>query len=84
MGYESGLAKEADYVAVKVPVFSFPKLLDADNHLGPEMKSTGEVLGIAKDFETALFKGCAGGISAAFRPSSGPAAHRRSGFRAGS
>ena len=57
MGYESGLAKEADYVAVKVPVFSFPKLLDADNHLGPEMKSTGEVLGIAKDFETALFKG---------------------------
>lgn len=57
MGYESGVAKEADFVAVKVPVFSFPKLVDADNHLGPEMKSTGEVLGIANDFETALFKG---------------------------
>ncbi|MBR0599694.1 carbamoyl-phosphate synthase large subunit [Sinanaerobacter chloroacetimidivorans] len=57
LGYGSGVCKESEYVAVKVPVFSFPKLHDADNHLGPEMKSTGEVLGIDKDFETALFKG---------------------------
>ncbi len=57
LGYESGVCKEADYVAVKVPVFSFPKLHDADNHLGPEMKSTGEVLGIDHNLETALYKG---------------------------
>lgn len=60
LGYESGVCPEGDYVAVKVPVFSFPKLHDADDHLGPEMKSTGEVLGIDKDFETALFKGLIG------------------------
>ena len=57
LGYGSGVCPEGDYVAVKVPVFSFPKLHDADNHLGPEMKSTGEVLGIDRDFETALYKG---------------------------
>lgn len=56
-GYESGLYPEADYIAVKVPVFSFAKLHDVDTQLGPEMKSTGETLGIAKDFEDALFKG---------------------------
>ncbi|MEG2199893.1 MAG: ATP-grasp domain-containing protein, partial [Anaerovorax sp.] len=60
LGYESGVCPEGDYVAVKVPVFSFPKLHDADDQLGPEMKSTGEVLGIAKDFETAIFKGLIG------------------------
>lgn len=60
LGYESGVCPEGEYVAVKVPVFSFPKLHDADNHLGPEMKSTGEVLGIDKDFESALFKGLLG------------------------
>ena len=57
MGFESGLYKEADYVAVKVPVFSFEKLHDVDTMLGPEMKSTGECLGIAKTFEDALLKG---------------------------
>lgn len=57
MGYGSGLYPEGDYVAVKVPVFSFEKLHDVDTALGPEMKSTGEVLGIAKTFEEALFKG---------------------------
>jgi carbamoyl-phosphate synthase large subunit len=56
-GYQSGLYKEADYIAVKVPVFSFEKLHDVDTALGPEMKSTGECLGIAKRFEDALFKG---------------------------
>jgi carbamoyl-phosphate synthase large subunit len=56
-GYESGVHPEGDYVAVKVPVFSFEKLHDVDTQLGPEMKSTGEVLGIAKTFDEALFKG---------------------------
>ncbi len=56
-GYESGLYPVGDYVAVKVPVFSFEKLHDVDTQLGPEMKSTGEALGIAKTFEEALFKG---------------------------
>lgn len=60
MGYEPGLVPDADYVAVKVPVFSFSKLTDADSMLGPEMKSTGEVLGIDKDFESALYKGLLG------------------------
>ena len=54
-----GLYKEAEYVAVKVPVFSFEKLHDLDTHLGPEMKSTGEVLGIAHSLEEALDKGLA-------------------------
>ena len=56
-GYQSGLHKEGDFIAVKVPVFSFEKLHDVDTALGPEMKSTGECLGIAKTFEDALFKG---------------------------
>ncbi len=57
MGYGTGLYKQADIVAVKVPVFSFEKLHDVDTQLGPEMKSTGEVLGIAKTFEEAIMKG---------------------------
>ena len=57
LGYESGLYPEGEYVAVKVPVFSFEKLHDVDTMLGPEMKSTGECLGIAKNFEDALLKG---------------------------
>ena len=56
-GYGTGLYKESEYVAVKVPVFSFEKLHDVDTSLGPEMKSTGEVLGIAKTFDEALYKG---------------------------
>ncbi len=60
LGYESGLYKTADYVAVKVPVFSFEKLQDVDTMLGPEMKSTGECLGIAHSFEDALVKGLLG------------------------
>ena len=60
MGYSSGLVPNADYVAVKVPVFSFSKLTDADSLLGPEMKSTGEVLGIDDTFEQALYKGLLG------------------------
>ncbi len=57
LGYQGGLYPAADYIAVKVPVFSFEKLHDVDTHLGPEMKSTGEVLGIAKTLEEALLKG---------------------------
>ena len=56
MGYTSGLQKEADYYAIKMPVFSFEKIRGADISLGPEMKSTGECLGIAKDFNEALYK----------------------------
>ena len=56
-GYQSGLHKEGDFIAVKVPVFSFEKLHDVDTALGPEMKSTGECLGIERTFEDALFKG---------------------------
>ena len=56
-GYQSGLHKEGDFIAVKVPVFSFEKLHEVDTALGPEMKSTGECLGIARTFEDALFKG---------------------------
>ncbi|MGI6736484.1 MAG: carbamoyl-phosphate synthase large subunit [Anaerovoracaceae bacterium] len=59
-GYAPGLVPSGDYVAVKVPVFSFSKLTDADSQLGPEMKSTGEVLGIDRDFESALYKGLLG------------------------
>ncbi len=55
--FGTGLYKEADYIAVKVPVFSFEKLHDVDTTLGPEMKSTGEVLGISKSFHEALYKG---------------------------
>ncbi len=57
LGYGTGLFPAGEYVAVKVPVFSFEKLHDVDTQLGPEMKSTGEVLGIAKNFQDALVKG---------------------------
>jgi len=57
MGIESGIGKIPPYVAVKVPVFSFEKLADVDTHLGPEMKSTGEVLGIGENLKEALYKG---------------------------
>ena len=57
MGYETGLYPCSPYYAVKVPVFSFEKLSNVDTQLGPEMKSTGEVLGIARTMEEALFKG---------------------------
>ncbi|MGN0240590.1 MAG: carbamoyl-phosphate synthase large subunit [Candidatus Weimeria sp.] len=60
MGYEPGLAPEADYVAIKMPVFSFEKLRGAEISLGPEMKSTGECLGIAPTFNEALYKAFAG------------------------
>ncbi len=56
LGYTPGLQKEADYFAVKMPVFSFEKIRGADIGLGPEMKSTGECLGIARTFNEALYK----------------------------
>ncbi len=56
LGYEPGLQKEAAYVAIKMPVFSFEKIRGAEISLGPEMKSTGECLGIAKTFNEALYK----------------------------
>ena len=64
LGYGTGLYKSSPYVAVKVPVFSFEKLNDVNSQLGPEMKSTGEVLGIGKTIEEALFKGL---VSAGFK-----------------
>ena len=57
MGYGTGLYRNPPYFAVKVPVFSFEKLMDVDTHLGPEMKSTGEVLGLASTREEAICKG---------------------------
>ena len=57
MGYGINLYKKSPYTAVKVPVFSFEKLANVDTHLGPEMKSTGEVLGIASTMDEALYKG---------------------------
>ncbi|MBP3653428.1 MAG: carbamoyl-phosphate synthase large subunit, partial [Clostridia bacterium] len=72
LGYGTGLYKTPPYCCVKVPVFSFEKLTDANSYLSPEMKSTGEVLGIGKDVAEALFKGL---ISANFRiPAAGQAA----------
>ncbi len=56
LGYTTDIAPEADYVAIKMPVFSFEKLRGAEISLGPEMKSTGECLGIAKSFNEALYK----------------------------
>ena len=56
MGYEPGLQPNADYIAIKMPVFSFEKIRGAETSLGPEMKSTGECLGIAKTFNEALYK----------------------------
>ena len=57
LGFGIGVYKIPPYTAVKVPVFSFEKLTDVDTHLGPEMKSTGEVLGIGKNMQEALYKG---------------------------
>ena len=66
LGYGTGLYKTPPYFAVKVPVFSFEKLNDVNSYLGPEMKSTGEVLGVGKTLTEALFKGlCAAGIKLA-------------------
>ena len=56
LGYTPGLQPAADYIAIKMPVFSFEKIRGADISLGPEMKSTGECLGIAKTFNEALYK----------------------------
>ena len=56
LGYRPGLQKKADYYAIKMPVFSFEKIRGADISLGPEMKSTGECLGISKNFDEALYK----------------------------
>jgi carbamoyl-phosphate synthase large subunit len=65
LGYGTGLYPAPPTVAVKVPVFSFEKLTDANAYLGPEMKSTGEVLGVGRTVEEALFKGLtAAGLSA--------------------
>ncbi|MGI6225851.1 MAG: carbamoyl-phosphate synthase large subunit [Peptococcales bacterium] len=60
LGYETGLVGAKDLVAVKMPVFSFSKLIDVETSLGPEMKSTGEVLGIDKDLNKALYKALIG------------------------
>ena len=57
MGYGTGLYRRPEYMCVKVPVFSFEKLIDVDVQLGPEMKSTGEVLGIGRTLDEALYKG---------------------------
>ena len=56
LGYKPGLQPAADYIAIKMPVFSFEKIRGAEISLGPEMKSTGECLGIAKTFNEALYK----------------------------
>lgn len=57
LGYGVGIYKPSPYISVKVPIFSFEKLTDVDTQLGPEMKSTGEVLGMGKNLQEALFKG---------------------------
>ena len=64
LGYGTGLYKQPPYVAVKVPVFSFEKITDANAALSPEMKSTGEVLGLGKNLQEAMFKGL---ISAGYK-----------------
>ena len=61
MGYGTGLFRNSGYYAIKLPVFSFEKIIGADTSLGPEMKSTGEVLGISKDYNEALLKAFEGG-----------------------
>ena len=68
MGFGTGLYRKPNYFAAKVPVFSFEKLMDVDTHLGPEMKSTGEVLGIAATREEAIFKGMSAAGWKMFRP----------------
>ena len=60
MGYKGGLYPEGNVVGVKAPVFSFAKLLQVDISLGPEMKSTGEVMGVDRDFKLALYKAMVG------------------------
>ena len=70
MGYGINLYRKPDYFAVKVPVFSFEKLMDVDTHLGPEMKSTGEVLGIASSKDEAIFKGFVAAGTKMIRPKS--------------
>jgi len=57
MGFGTGLYRQSPYFAVKVPCFSFEKLADVDTHLGPEMKSTGEVLGLGTNLQEAIYKG---------------------------
>ncbi|MDE7082653.1 MAG: carbamoyl-phosphate synthase large subunit [Clostridia bacterium] len=76
LGYGTGLYPNSPYVAVKVPVFSFEKLNDVNSQLGPEMKSTGEVLGIGKTIEEALFKGL---VSAGFNMKH-PAKNKKAGI----
>lgn len=56
MGYGTGIYKKSEYIAIKMPVFSFEKIKNADTSLGPEMKSTGEVLGVSKNFSDAIVK----------------------------
>ena len=56
IGYGTGVYKRSDYIAIKMPVFSFEKIKNADTSLGPEMKSTGEVLGVANNFSDAIVK----------------------------
>ncbi len=56
IGYGTGLYKKSEYIAIKMPVFSFEKIKNADTSLGPEMKSTGEVLGVSKNFSDAIVK----------------------------
>ena len=75
LGYGVGLYRTPPYYAVKVPVFSFEKLSDVNALLGPEMKSTGEVLGIGKSTEEALFKG----LTAASLVVAPPAGHKKTG-----
>lgn len=60
MPYGTGIYRRSEYIAIKMPVFSFEKIKNADTSLGPEMKSTGEVLGVSKDFSEALFKAFVG------------------------
>jgi carbamoyl-phosphate synthase large subunit len=76
LGHVSGIAKIPPYVAVKVPVFSFEKLAGVDTHLGPEMKSTGEVLGLGKNLEEALYKGM---VAAGYKMTPSGSGHKRGG-----
>lgn len=79
MNFGTGLYRKPDYYAVKVPVFSFEKLMDVDTHLGPEMKSTGEALGIARSRDQALFKGMVAAGWKIIRPSASPSDNETNG-----
>ncbi len=68
LGYGTGVYKESEMIAIKVPVFSTQKLPDVEVSLGPEMRSTGEVLGVGKTFEEALYKGFIGAGMNIIRP----------------